>query len=255
MLLRKLIRLWHGTWAILYNFVLCYFFDRSRRVAFVNSVLSFHERQRLAEGFPSIEFTDLFPELHALALKFKDFSYRGGNVSFGELAILTTIVRSMSPRTIFEFGTYDGNTTLQLALNAPSDAIVYTIDLPANDQKTRLRIDPGDRSLLRTVTPGERFIGSSVERKIQQILADSAIYDYSPLKRKVEFIFIDGSHSYEYLQNDTERALEMLAPGGIVLWHDYMVWNDVTDYLNQLSRRLPLKHIKGTSLVAYIQAR
>jgi predicted O-methyltransferase YrrM len=98
---------------------------------------------------------------------------------------------------------------------------------------------------------GERFLGTSAEKKIRQILMDSAVYDYSLLKGKIDMIFIDGSHSYEYVQNDTRRALEMCAPNGLILWHDYMIWNDVTDYLNNLSGTLPLRHMRGTSLVAY----
>ena len=42
------------------------------------------------------------------------------------------------------------------------------------------------------------------------------MYDYSPLKGKIDLIFIDGSHSYEYIENDTRRALELLLLAGII---------------------------------------
>jgi hypothetical protein len=249
--MRKLNRLLRGIWAMLYNFVFCYFVDRPRRVSFVNSILSFQERQRLSRSFPSVEFTEMFPATEPLEITFERYSYRGGNVSFSELALLAAMVKSTKPRTIFEFGTHDGNTTLQLALNAPEDALVYTLDLPPANPSTRLRLDSGERLLIGSVRVGDRFVGTNAEKKIQQILMDSAVYDYSPLKGKIDLIFIDGSHSYEYIENDSQRALELLAPHGIIIWHDYMVWNDVTTYLNQLTTRLPLIHIRGTSLVMY----
>ena len=36
-----------------------------------------------------------------------------------------------------------------------------------------------------------------------------------------EFIFIDGDHSYEAVQADIEKALPMLATGGLIAFHDY----------------------------------
>ncbi len=247
----RLSRFLRGLWGFIYNFFICYFVDRPRRVAFVNSVLSFHKRQQLRKVFPSVEFTDMFPPIEPLRITFEKYSYRAGNVSFSELAILAAIVKSTKPRAIFEFGTYDGNATLQFALNAPEGSVVYTVDLPPTTRRTRLRLDSGDRLLIDSVRIGERFAGTEAEKKIRQILTDSAVFDYSPLRGKIDLIFIDGSHSYEYIQNDTQRALELCAPHGTIIWHDYLVWNDVTDFLNRLSTSLSLKHLKGTSLVLY----
>jgi hypothetical protein len=247
----KLIRFFNAMWAMMYNFFFCYFFDRPRRVSFVNSVVSFQERQRLSASFPSLEFTDIFSGSPALDLQFQNFSCLGGNVAFAELAILAAIVKTTEPRTLFEFGTYDGNTTLQLALNTPDDGIIYTIDLPPDNLNPKLRLDPGDRIFMGGAIPGQRFKGTAAEGKIHQVLSDSAAYNYSFLEHKVDFVFVDGAHSYEYLKNDTQHALSMLAPKGLIVWHDYLVWNDVTDFLNRLSKSLPLIHLKATSLVLY----
>jgi hypothetical protein len=67
-------------------------------------------------------------------------------------------------------------------------------------------------------------------------------------------VFIDGAHSAEYLENDTALALRMVRPGGIIVWHDYMVWNDVTTFLNAFSLRHTLQHLAGTSLVVHSTA-
>lgn len=53
-----------------------------------------------------------------------------GNVSLLELLILNHIVEQQAPATVFEFGTFDGRTTLNFAANAPDSTRIYTIDLP-----------------------------------------------------------------------------------------------------------------------------
>ena len=43
------------------------------------------------------------------------------------------------------------------------------------------------------------------------------------LRREPPFdlIFVDGSHRLEHVVEDSRLALELLASGGIVVWHDY----------------------------------
>lgn len=36
-----------------------------------------------------------------------------------------------------------------------------------------------------------------------------------------DFIFVDGAHDYESVKYDTALAHTLLAPGGIIAWHDY----------------------------------
>src|SRR6476661_10632036 len=53
-----------------------------------------------------------------------------GNVTDRELVVLTGLVKASKAKSIFEFGTFDGRTTRNLAANAPADGSVWTIDLP-----------------------------------------------------------------------------------------------------------------------------
>ena len=51
---------------------------------------------------------------------------------FGELAVLAQAAAAVSPGDeIIEIGTFDGRTTLNLALNAPPTSHIFTLDLPA----------------------------------------------------------------------------------------------------------------------------
>jgi hypothetical protein len=47
--------------------------------------------------------------------------------------------------------------------------------------------------------------------------------------------------------------MRLVVPGGIVLWHDYGRWEGVSRALDELEteRGLGLRHIAGTSLVAW----
>ena len=70
----------------------------------------------------------------------------------------------------------------------------------------------------------------------------------------MDLIFIDGSHAYSYVMSDSEKAFRMLAPNGIILWHDYRgprETRDVFKALNEIAKVKPLVHLKETSLVAY----
>jgi hypothetical protein len=69
-------------------------------------------------------------------------------------------------------------------------------------------------------------------------------------------VFVDGSHAYSYVKSDSERALALVRPGGLVLWHDYSGPSHspgVYQALNELAERLPLVRIEGTMLAAYRQ--
>lgn len=182
-----------------------------------------------------------------------------GGVSLFELVVLGSFVRTYRPRNIFEFGTFQGRTTLNFALNSPAHARIVTLDLPREDlEKTRLQIDFADRKHIDKPVSGEFFLKSAlpVKKKISQVFGDSAVFDFSPYAGTMDFIFIDGSHHYEYVKNDSEKALGLLKKRkGIIIWHDYGYWPGVTRALNELARSRPWKNIRsiqGSSLAFVI---
>ncbi|MHC4668647.1 MAG: class I SAM-dependent methyltransferase [Planctomycetota bacterium] len=181
-----------------------------------------------------------------------NFRGRDGNVSLTELLAISAIVRHRQPRLLLEIGTFDGNTTLQMAHNSPEDARIYTLDLPPGGAATRV-LDPKDRAYIADgARQQRRYETSPLGRKVVQCLGDSAAFDFGSILARgaLELAFVDGSHSYDYVQNDTEKVLALLAPDGVVLWHDYVpAWPGVIRYLDELSARLPLVRIEGTSLV------
>jgi predicted O-methyltransferase YrrM len=182
-----------------------------------------------------------------------------GNVSDFEIGVINRLVKYNNPKTLFEIGTFDGRTTLNMAAHSGGDALVYTLDLPLSSvDDTALKIDPGDRMFIEKAASGLRFCTTDMAYKITQLYGDSATFDFSPYARKVDFLFVDGSHSYDYVIKDSLTALEIIRPNGIILWHDYAAegptaWPGVTKALEELysgdARFSAMKNIAGTSIV------
>jgi len=148
---------------------------------------------------------------------------------------------------IFEIGTFDGQTSYLLAKNIP-EAYIYTLDLPKNHD-TSFEISEGEKSYIDKDIIGKRFIGTPEENRITQLLGDSATFNYGPYIKNMDAIFIDGCHDYVYVRNDTQKSLELVREGGLLIWHDYLTYASVTKYLDDLSEQYPLQHIVGSSLV------
>lgn len=203
---------------------------------------------------PTVDLSEIAPG--DLVLEVREVREEHGNVSWIELVALNALVRSLNPRCVFEIGTFDGRTTLNLAANSPSEATIFTLDLPPKGPRaTRLPLDDRDRLFLPWNTSERRYVGTDCEVRITQLLGDSATFDFSPFYGTIDFVFIDGSHSYQYVCHDTEEALRLLRPkGGTIAWHDYANsnWPGVTRALNEMYLSVPrlggMRHIGGTSL-------
>jgi predicted O-methyltransferase YrrM len=200
---------------------------------------------------PSASLEELFPGINKFSVELEP---RGsdGSVNLAELCDLASLCRSLRPRAVFEFGTLNGRTTTSLAANAPADARIYTLDLPPEEQATLLHA-PGDE-LYRPNWEGTMHYAKSAHgHKVVQIWSDSAKFDAGAFAGSIDVVFIDGSHSYEYVRNDSEKALQMISSGGVIVWHDYTVfWPGVIQYLHELAAVHPVKHIKGTRMAILV---
>lgn len=183
---------------------------------------------------------------------------RDGNVTLYELLVIAQLVRSRSPKTLFEIGTFDGRTTLNMAANSAADASVFTLDLPGElVAATALPLAENEERYIVKKASGERFRGTDQETKISQLFGDSATFNFAPFRNAIDFVFVDGSHSLEYVKNDSLAAITLLRGGhGTVVWHDYDGWQDVTRALNDLyGSGKPfdkLFHVQGTSLACLL---
>ncbi len=165
------------------------------------------------------------------------------NVSWHELALLAAITRHLQPKQIIEFGTFDGRTSLHMAANAPSDGVLHTIDVAAG------AFDFGpDTGFCELASIGRWFRGSGYEGRIHAVTGDTATYDFSPFRGQVDLGFIDADHAEAAVLRDSAVAFEMLAPGGVVIWHDYLMIDAVTKALGTLAAKRTIVHVAGTTL-------
>ena len=180
-----------------------------------------------------------------------------GSISDFETWILCTFAKTSS--NIFEFGTFTGKTTYLMAKNSPEDCKVVTLTL-SPEELSNYKSTEGDTSddtksaIDESIFNDFYYTNDKVAPKITQLFSDSKTFDESSYESKMDLIFIDGSHAQSYVENDTKKALRMIKPGGIIIWHDYRGPNrtqGVYKTLNQLQKSLKLFHIAGTSMVAY----
>jgi hypothetical protein len=181
-----------------------------------------------------------------------------GDVNLGELAVLASAAAATrAGEEVVEIGTFDGRTTLNFAINAPAQYRVFTLDLPA-DAAPKFDLAPGERAYVEKPRSGRRFLEAPPEwraaaARITQLIGDSATFDWSTHIGRAGLVFVDGSHAYDYVIADSETAFVLVAKKGMVIWHDYGVWEGVTRALEEIeaSRQLGLRHVRGTSLVVW----
>lgn len=170
-----------------------------------------------------------------------DWLYSIASITVDFLA-LGALARILKPSIIFEIGTFRGSGAIHLAANAPQ-ACVYTLDLASNQTpilKTMI-IDP------------DLFHASDQQNfgdRIHRLYGDSATFDFSPFHKRVDLFFIDGGHSYEYVRNDTIKALECTHEGSVIAWHDYgrVGVGGVTRWLNEFRKGRQIYRVPGGSL-------
>jgi predicted O-methyltransferase YrrM len=169
-------------------------------------------------------------------------------------ALLAAITGSLNPKKIFEIGTFRGVGTLTMALNAPG-AEIFTFDLPvhpsADDVQTLTKGDSEWVRLSRS-SIGFAFVDNVANVRIHQLRGNSLSFEPPPELNGTDLCFIDGGHSFECVKADTETALKILSPGGVIVWDDYSWFVDgVASYLNELRQELDLHRVAGSQLVIY----
>ena len=168
--------------------------------------------------------------------------------------LLATIVSALKPKKIFETGTFRGVGSLTMALNAP-EADVYTLDLPEEYTPAEVEtLSRGDKEWVRLsrTSTGFAFLGHPAAKRIHQLRGNSLTFIPPDVLADTDLCLIDGGHSYECVKADTETALKILSPNGIIVWDDYSWFIDgVSQHLTELRKSLPLYRIAGSQLVIY----
>jgi predicted O-methyltransferase YrrM len=172
-----------------------------------------------------------------------------------DLVSMCMLCQILKPKVVLEIGTFHGSGALHWAANSP-EAEVYTLDLPPETVPS-LSLTKTDSMHIseHRATTQMAFHGKPEADRIHCLYGDSATFDFSSFTGKVDLLFIDGAHSYEYVRNDTLRAAACCKPGGVIAWHDYgrAGFNGVSKWLHEYARQgRKIYRVPGGSL-AYTQ--
>jgi predicted O-methyltransferase YrrM len=203
-----------------------------------------------ADAIPQRFPTDIWPGLESITAQVR-MGRSGFELPPAERLVLDAVVRFKAPRAIFELGTWTGSSTALLADAAPPGAVVHTVDLPEELFAGKSGWwGPDGAGMV-----GREFNGKpEYADRIVQHRADLASFDVAPFRSEVDVVFVDDGHSYEDVHRDSEIALQMVRPGGCIIWDDYAAPHaESVRALNELAEQIPLVHIAGTRFVAYQQ--
>jgi cephalosporin hydroxylase len=148
------------------------------------------------------------------ALRFQDeFSYDGVSIKAVqdpvEIEALLHILERDAPKTIVEIGTARGGTLFLFARAAAPDAFLLGVDWGISVARAPLY-----RALAREGQRVELLEGDSHDASMvsnaRTLLAG----------RPVDFLFVDGDHTYEGVRADFELWTPLVRQGGLVALHD-----------------------------------
>ena len=133
-----------------------------------------------------------------------------------EILELLKILDNVKPKVVLEIGTANGGTLFLLSHVASRDATILSVDLPAG-------MFGGGYPIWKI--PLYKSFALS-DQKIQLIRADS--HRQSTLERiksilnekEIDFLFIDGDHTYEGVKKDFEMYSSLVKNGGVIAFHD-----------------------------------
>ncbi len=158
-------------------------------------------------------------------LRFKNFSELV-NFSFNtslapmqvksEIISLLEIIKNNKPKIVMEIGTATGGTLFLFSQVLPKDAFIISLDLPGGDfgggypwwNIILYKSFAKNKQIIKLIREDSHDI--KILKKIKKILGNN----------KIDFLFIDGDHTYNGVKKDFELYKNLVKGGGIVAFHD-----------------------------------
>ena len=150
----------------------------------------------------------------------REFRWKGGRLrpvqARDEIVWLLELLNASPPRRVLEIGTALGGTLFLWTRVATPDAFLVTVDLcPLGLLGRYAAFAVLCRGFARERQRIELVYGvdSHAERTRDRV---TQLFGGEP----VDFLFIDGDHSYEGVRSDYELYSPLVRPGGIIAFHD-----------------------------------
>lgn len=206
------------------------------------------KRYGLIEGLPVLDPSELFGRNYTEDLKV--FTFLDGGSLVTDIALLKGLARQFDKCRYFEIGTWRGESAVNLADICKE---VFTLNLSEEEMK---KLDVPEETL------AQQDMFSKKNDSIIHLKGNSRDYNFAAIAKKFDLIFIDGSHHYDDVKNDTEKVFTHLVhDNSIVVWHDYgvnpdevrfQVFAGILDGLDP-EKHKNLYHVAHTKSAVYIQ--
>lgn len=199
------------------------------------------EALRKASRIRELPVAAIFEGILDQAVPLSAINEETGHENHAEMLYVMAVAAHRRSTRIFEFGTFLGRTTLHLARACPT-ASITTLDLPADQNPWAFG-----------PYVGSYFAGAPEAARIHQIRESSLTFDPKPFARSMDFVWVDGDHSYDVVRNDTAKAFEMLAPGGAIMWHDFGPDSEgLVRFFRDFTQETPLFRLRKTSVLLHL---
>ena len=187
---------------------------------------------------PRLALNAWFPEADDVPVCISALPKGGWSSPVVDLVFLAKLVRLLKPHRMLELGSYRGYVARAIAEQMEADATLVALDVnPAH---------------------GEAYRGTDLAARIDRRVASISPEAFGEHELgSYDLIFLDADHVYQSVKHDTEVAIPLLAPSGVMVWHDYKNWGafskqcGVPEYLAELADSLPIVHLAGTGMAVY----
>jgi predicted O-methyltransferase YrrM len=200
-----------------------------------------------------VDLRDIFPGIQSADIKvFRSYDRkRDLSLDAQEVLAMCAIASHIKATSIIEVGTSDGNTTLNLVANGTDKARITTLDLPENwEGGFEIHVPEMMKNVTDRARVGIQYRESTYAGQVTQVFGDSAKLDYAKLPGPFDLAFIDGCHFYDYVKVDTQNCQKHMKPGGVIIWHDYGMLEDVSRAVDEWSKEteIVISIVAGTRL-------
>ncbi len=157
-------------------------------------------------------------------------------MDFNEAAYMFGLIKEQKPANLLEIGACEGGSTMLISTAKSKEAKFVSVDLEDNYNKT---------------------VKTLLDENTSIILGDSK--KYVP-PAQIDFIFIDGDHSFEGVKSDFDHYFPYLKNGADIIFHDAVsagknifVAPPVNAFVKQLEKNRDLKFIKDIGSIRHLK--
>jgi predicted O-methyltransferase YrrM len=173
----------------------------------------------------------------------------------GEIVLLARDVSALAPRNVLEIGTAKGGTLFIWTRVSDPSARIVSVDLPGG------RFGGGYSRFRSSIY--RRF--GFPQQNIHLLRGDShSLETLERVKRlfggqPIDFLFIDGDHTYQGVRHDWQAYAGLVRPGGMIAFHDVArsygdtqverLWNEIKDEFDYTEYALHPEGLCGIGII------